>query len=97
MTTKEFTLEDLEGILLASTGEDKNVHLAAGQIDAAFEELGYDSVTVLEMWRRIELECHIVVDFSVMAEIRTPRAVLHAVDVYLRSSRGADLCLREWH
>ena len=89
MTTKVFTLKDLTRILLAAAGADESVDLDGDIIDTDFADLGYDSVALLETGRRIELEFHLTLDDSELAQIRTPRALLDLVNAHRGLSRGA--------
>ncbi|MEU6895980.1 acyl carrier protein [Streptomyces sp. NPDC046557] len=83
MATQHFTLEDLKRILLEGAGADENVDLNGDILDTEFEELGYESLALLETCGRIEREYAITLDDSVMSEAKTPRALVAAVNEYL--------------
>lgn len=86
MTTTSFTLDDLKRILLEGAGAEEGVDLDADILDTAFDDLGYESLALLETGSRIEREYHIVLDEAVVAEARTPRVLIDAVN----SRLGAD-------
>ncbi|MCX4469491.1 Oxytetracycline polyketide synthase acyl carrier protein [Micromonospora sp. MW-13] len=79
----EFTIEDLRRILRAAAGADEGTHLTTDIHDAAFDELGYDSLALLETGSRIEREYGISLDDSTVIEARTPRVLLAAVNARL--------------
>ncbi|WP_394824950.1 phosphopantetheine-binding protein [Pendulispora albinea] len=89
MTNEDFTFDDLKRILLVSAGFDDSIPLDGSMLDADFAELGYDSVALLETWRRIELERRIAIDDSTAAGARTPRALLAIVNAHLPTVEGS--------
>ncbi|MFJ6721812.1 MULTISPECIES: acyl carrier protein [unclassified Streptomyces] len=80
---QHFTLEDLKRILLEGAGADENVDLNGDILDTEFEDLGYESLALLETCGRIEREYSITLDDSVMGEAKTPRALVAAVNEHL--------------
>ncbi|MER5208665.1 acyl carrier protein [Streptomyces sp. NPDC002825] len=83
MATKEFTLEDLKRILLEGAGADEGVDLDGDILDTQFEQLGYESLALLETGSRIEREYEITLDDSVLTDADTPRALISAVNEHL--------------
>jgi act minimal PKS acyl carrier protein len=83
VSTQEFTLDDLKRILLEGAGADESVDLDGAILDTAFEELGYESLALLETGGRIEREYGIVLDDSALTDSRTPRELLQAVNEQL--------------
>ncbi|MDR3080885.1 MAG: acyl carrier protein [Streptomyces sp.] len=83
MSTQEFTTEDLKRILLEGAGADEAVDLDGDILDTDFEELGYESLALLETGGRIEREYGISLDDDIFAENRTPRALVAAINGYL--------------
>jgi minimal PKS acyl carrier protein len=80
---KEFTIEDLKRILTQAAG-DAGEDLADGDIlDVGFEELGYDSLALLEAGSRIEREFGTELDESTLTDADTPRALVEAVNEQL--------------
>ncbi|WP_394832271.1 acyl carrier protein [Pendulispora rubella] len=88
--TKEFTLEDLKRVLLASAGAAEGVDLDSNILDIDFADLGYESVALLETGRQIELECRVSLDDGALAQVRTPRALLSLVNGH-RNAANAQL------
>ncbi|MFF9852795.1 acyl carrier protein [Streptomyces litmocidini] len=89
MTTKEFTLEDLKRILLEGAGADEGVDLDGDILDTQFEQLGYESLALLETGSRIEREYGITLDDSVLTDADTPRALIDAVNAHLAVTAAA--------
>ncbi|MEV0063723.1 acyl carrier protein [Nocardia sp. NPDC058379] len=75
-----FTLDDLTRILLEGSGEPENVDLDTGILDLTFDDLGYDSLAMLETASRVEREFGVTLDDSTVIEATTPRAFLAAVN-----------------
>lgn len=86
MTTTGFTLDDLKRILLEGAGAEEGVDLNADILDTAFDDLGYESLALLETSGRIEREYRVVLDEDAVAQSQTPRALIDAVN----SQLGAD-------
>jgi act minimal PKS acyl carrier protein len=81
--TAPFNLEDLRRVLLASAGADETVDLAGDILDRSFDELGYDSLAVLEAGRLIERGFGVTLPDSVLTESGTPRDLLAAVNAHI--------------
>lgn len=79
MTAQQFTLQDLERILLEGAG-DEGVDFDAGILDTVFDELGYDSLAMLETSSRIEREYGVSLDDSTIVDSNTPRALIDVVN-----------------
>lgn len=79
MNATVFTLSDLKRILLESAGADDS-GLDGDILDSHFDELGYESLALLETGSRIEREYGITLDDSVLGEAVTPRALIDAVN-----------------
>lgn len=82
MAAQEFTIDDLKRVLRAAAGEGEGeaVSLDSDILDVSFEELGYDSLALLETSRRIELEHGIELSDSMVTDAETPRALLAFVN-----------------
>jgi act minimal PKS acyl carrier protein len=89
MAVQELTIEDLRSILLTTAGADETVDLDADILDLTFEELGYDSVALLEACGWIEREHGIDLEDSTIADAQTPRALLAVVNAQLASEAAA--------
>ncbi|MFJ9409520.1 acyl carrier protein [Streptomyces sp. NPDC101393] len=86
MPKNEFTIEDLKRILLEGAGADENVDLDGEILDADFDQLGYESLALLETTVRIEREYGITLDDDVISENRTPRSLIDVVNTRLRDA-----------
>ncbi|MET8690731.1 acyl carrier protein [Streptomyces sp. NPDC004732] len=86
MTTPQFALADLKRILLEGAGADDGAALDGDILDRDFDDLGYESLALLETGSRIEREYGIALDDEVFSDNRTPRALIAAVNLHLTTS-----------
>ncbi|MFJ8771414.1 acyl carrier protein [Streptomyces microflavus] len=84
-----FTLESLKRILREGAGADESVDFDGDILDADFEELGYESLAILETCGRIEREYGITLDDSVVSDVRTPRRMVQVVNEHLGQTAPA--------
>ncbi|GAB3965530.1 acyl carrier protein [Streptomyces sparsus] len=89
MPATQFTVEDLKRILLEGAGADESVDLDGDILDTDFEELGYESLALLETGGRIEREYGIQLEDSALTDARTPRALVEVVNNQLAPARVA--------
>ncbi|TSB26781.1 acyl carrier protein [Streptomyces sp. NBC_01525] len=87
--SKQFTLDDLKRILLEGAGADESVDLDADILDLGLEELGYESLALLETASRIEREYGISLDEVELTHTLTPRELIDAVNTCLTPSAAA--------
>ncbi|WP_067563116.1 acyl carrier protein [Nocardia acidivorans] len=73
------TIDDLRRILTQSSGEDENIDLSGDILDTSFENLGYDSLALIDTATRIKHEYGIEIDDEAIAIDMTPRTLLDAV------------------
>ncbi|MER5950506.1 acyl carrier protein [Streptomyces sp. NPDC001904] len=83
MSASAFTLNDLRTVLLEAAGTDEDVDLAGDILDNDFEELGYESLALLETAGRIERTRGISLDEEALAGARTPRQLIDLVNSHL--------------
>ncbi|MFE1596546.1 acyl carrier protein [Nocardia sp. NPDC058705] len=76
----DFTLDDLKRVMRECAGEDESVDLNGDILDAPFEDLGYDSLALLETATRIERERGLSVPEEMLIEAKTPRMLLDIVN-----------------
>ncbi|WP_059008589.1 acyl carrier protein [Streptomyces specialis] len=89
MPTQELTIEDLRRILREAAGEVESVDLDGDILDSTFEELGYDSLALLETGSRIEREYGIALEETSVADVETPGALLEVVNKQLATEHAA--------
>nr|WSX75097.1 acyl carrier protein [Streptomyces sp. NBC_00899] len=80
METRHFTLDDLRRILLEGAGADDAVDLDGEILDLCFDELGYESLALLETSSRIEREYGVSLDDEELTDGATPRRLIDAVN-----------------
>lgn len=83
MAVQELTIEDLTSHLRAAAGEDEGIDLDSDILDLTFEDLGYDSLALLETGSRIEREYGIQLEETSIVDVTTPRALLTVVNEQL--------------
>jgi len=90
MADHMLSLEDLRRILAEGAGaDDEATSIDGDALDIPFEELGYDSLALMETTSRIEREYAIKLDESVLAEAETPRALLDLINEQLSAASVA--------
>jgi act minimal PKS acyl carrier protein len=89
MAVPELTIEDLRSILRTAAGEDEAIDLDGDILNLTFEQLGYDSVALLEACGAIEREHGIELEDSTIADADTPRALLTIVNAQLAAQLAA--------
>jgi act minimal PKS acyl carrier protein len=77
----EFTMDDLRKVIRESAGEDGT--LDGDVLDSSFEELGYDSLALMETTSRIERALSVTLPEEEMADVSTPRDLLAFVNSQL--------------
>jgi act minimal PKS acyl carrier protein len=86
MSAGTFTLNDLRTVLLEAAGTDEDVDLAGDILDTDFEQLGYESLALLETAGRIERAHGISLDEEALADARTPRQLIDLVNSHLTAT-----------
>ena len=90
MSTVEFAINDLKRILVEAAGEpDAGVDLSGDITGTEFDQLGYDSIAVMETGSRIEREYGIRLDEARLVEARTPGELVELVNEHLGARVGA--------
>ncbi len=80
MSISEYTIDELIITLQAAAGESTGVTLHGDILDVSFDELGYDSLALLETAARISRERGIMLPDSTVTDADTPRALLATVN-----------------
>ncbi|MGP4087149.1 acyl carrier protein [Streptomyces sp. KR55] len=86
MSDREFTFDALKRILLEGAGADEGVDIDGDILDITFENLGYESLALLETAGRIEREYGVSLDDDIFAEHPTPRALVAAINDVLKDA-----------
>jgi minimal PKS acyl carrier protein len=86
----QFTMDDLKQIMRECAGEDESVDLD-GEIGATrFDDLGYDSLALLETASRVEREFDVPLPDGVLAEVDTPFEFVALVNLRLADKAVAN-------
>jgi minimal PKS acyl carrier protein len=88
MAKAELTIDELKYILREAAGADESVNLDGDILDLDFQDLGYDSLALLETASRIQREYGIHLDDTTVTEVGTPRALLKAVNDHLAAAHA---------
>lgn len=81
MGRTQVTMDDLRRVLREGAGVDEGTDIGADVLDVEFQELGYDSLAVLETIGRLSREYGLrVSDEEALAEATTPRRLLQLVN-----------------
>ena len=70
------TIDDLRRILATCAGADESVDLTRDILDLAFEDLGYDSLALMETAAAIRQEFGVRIPDEKLVDLGTPRAML---------------------
>nr|AGS49863.1 acyl carrier protein [uncultured bacterium esnapd17] len=79
----ELTIDDLREIMRDCAGEDESVDLNGDIADVRFDELGYDSLALLEAAGQIQRKYGVKLDDEVVVEADTPAALVSLVNASL--------------
>jgi minimal PKS acyl carrier protein len=74
-----FNLDDLRKIMRACAGVAESVDLDSDIGDIAFEDLGYDSLAMLETAARLQNELGIIIPDDQAEKLATPRSLVEYV------------------
>jgi minimal PKS acyl carrier protein len=77
------TVDQLVQTLRECAGEDEPESLSVAVLDVPFDDLGYDSLAVLNTVRQIEADHGIELGDDILDVTPTPRALLEAVNLRL--------------
>ncbi|MGH3921971.1 MAG: acyl carrier protein [Pseudonocardiaceae bacterium] len=78
-----FTLDDLREVMRTCAGESESVNLDGDIAEITFEDLGYDSLAVLEMAGKLMNQLGVVIPEHVAEKLLTPGAFVEYVGVRL--------------
>jgi act minimal PKS acyl carrier protein len=76
----QITVDDLLRIIKESAGEGEALAADADLTDTTFDEMGYDSLALIETAARIEQDYGIAIPDEDVTELKTPRAMVTLVN-----------------
>jgi minimal PKS acyl carrier protein len=85
---ERFTIEDLKRLMRECAGEDEQLNLDGEVLDRTFEDLGYDSLAVMEVTSRAERELKVSLPEDAIADVLTPRDYVSFVNKRLVGKAG---------
>lgn len=77
---QRFTFEHLKEALRASAGVDGSADLTQDVLDRSFDELGYDSLALLELTGRVQRDFGVPMPDDARQHMPTPRAALDYIN-----------------
>jgi minimal PKS acyl carrier protein len=79
--SKTMSIDDLHGILITCAGGGDDTEGPHSDIsDIPFEDLGYDSLALIETATRLKLYHGVVIPDEQIVEVRTPKELLDLVN-----------------
>lgn len=79
---KDFDLDDLRAIMKSCAGVADGIELGGDILDIPFDELGYDSLALLEISHRIEDQQGMVIPDGSVETMKTAREVIAFVNSF---------------
>jgi minimal PKS acyl carrier protein len=79
---RDLQLADVEKFLNASTGQEP-ITLDQSEMDTDFDDLGVDSLALMEVVDRVQEACGVLIDNDTVPDLRTPRLLLDHVNSQL--------------
>ncbi|MEV0001588.1 acyl carrier protein [Micromonospora sp. NPDC050980] len=76
----QFTIDDLKRIMRECAGEEEGAGLDGDIGEVPFEQLGYDSLALLETAARVGRELRVSLPDDLVAEVDTPAAFVAFVN-----------------
>jgi minimal PKS acyl carrier protein len=86
---QRFTLDDLRAIMRACAGEAESTDLDSDILDTSFDELGYDSIALLETASRIERSTGVTITDDELTVSGTPRDLVEFVNSGISAEASA--------
>ncbi|WP_409493543.1 acyl carrier protein [Amycolatopsis sp. cmx-11-12] len=83
----KLTLTDLTEMMRECAGESEEVDLRGDVLDILFDDLGYDSIALLETAARIQRDHGVNLPDDAVTDAKTPRALLGLVNQAIEDRR----------
>lgn len=80
MSAPELTVDELKELLSTAAGVPEGIDLGGDILDTSFEQLGYDSLALLETGSRIERMYSVQLADTLVTDAVTPRLLISAVN-----------------
>jgi act minimal PKS acyl carrier protein len=84
-----FTLNDLREVMRACAGVDESVDLGSDIGSRTFEDLGYDSLAMLEMIAKIQNMLSVVITDDAAKKLTTPQSLADYVAAQLTGHQAS--------
>lgn len=78
--SKKMSIDDLRGILVACAGGEEDHAFYADISDVSFEDLGYDSLALMETSATLEMRYGVIISEDEIAKMSTPRELLNKIN-----------------
>jgi act minimal PKS acyl carrier protein len=85
----ELTLEEFIALIETHAGEPDEGDLDVNVIDVLFEQLGYDSIRLLEVISQIRFRYGLDLNEEILTEMRTPRQALDKLNALIADHKLA--------
>ncbi|MFF4604066.1 acyl carrier protein [Streptomyces sp. NPDC001339] len=83
------TVDDVRRILVECAGADDSIDISGDIADVPFEELGYDSLALMESAAQISQEFGVAVPDDELVEAATPKSLIDLVNGFLTAGATA--------
>jgi minimal PKS acyl carrier protein len=80
MAASRFEYSDLKRILRDCAGEEPDHAFETAALDATFDDLGYDSIILMETLARIAREYRVTIEDDAVTGDTTPRILINLVN-----------------
>ena len=92
---RSFALDDLREVMRACAGVGESMDLDRDIGDVTFQDLGYDSLAVLEIAAKLQNRLDVVISDNAVENLLTPRSVVQHVNALLERGTSDPRAVRE--
>lgn len=83
---RQITVRELADIMRECAGEDESAEQLEQVADQPFDELGYDSLALLETGARISRDYAVELSEDDLGQVKTPQQLLDVVNALLKTA-----------
>jgi minimal PKS acyl carrier protein len=83
---RQITLRELQDIMRECAGEDESAQPLEQAADQPFDDLGYDSLALMETHSRIQRDYGVELSEDDLGDISTPRELVDFVNIRLKAA-----------